>query len=312
MDVILKILRAAAEPTRLRIIALCRHGELSVNELVNILGQSQPRVSRHLKLLDDAGLLERNQEGIRAYYRLVNKGAQSDFLAMLIKLMSNDKEATAADQVRLSKTKAARVQRADEYFRLNASKWEDLRNLYVNDRVVDERLRQLFANHSDAHLLDIGTGTGRILSIASPYVCTATGIDNSIAMLSIARANLYKNSLINCQVRHGDMYCIPYGEYDFDIVCANMVIRYADEPEMVISEGARVLSPGGRLIIVDFAPHNLQELRDDHAHQWLGFSETEMIGWFNAVNLEPVNIEYLQGDPLTVCIWTAVKPKTTD
>lgn len=308
MNTILKCLRAAAEPTRLRILALCGHGELSVKELVNILGQSQPRVSRHLKLLDDAGLLERNREGSRAFYRLVGDGIQGNFAAMLIDMMSEDEEILAADLTRLSKTKATRVRRADEYFRLNASKWEDLRNLYVNDCELDKRLQELLANSLDTVLLDIGTGTGRILSIANPYVRSAIGVDNSTTMLSIARANIDKDSLKNCRVQHADMYCLPFPDNRFDIVCANMVIRYADEPDMVLAEGARVLKPGGQLIIVDFAPHELQELRDEHAHQWLGFSEQEMNRWISAANLETVKPEYLEGDPLTVCIWNVIKP----
>ena len=309
MESILKSLRAAGEPTRLRILSLCGHSELSVTELVSILGQSQPRVSRHLKLLDDAGLLERSPEGSRVFYRLASEGPQADLAAMLVDLIPEDEEILAADLIRLSKTKTDRVQQADEYFRQNASKWEDIRNLYVNDREVDERVKQLIANEKNADFLDIGTGTGRILSIASPLVKSVVGIDNSTTMLSIARANIDKEGLKNCRVRHADMYRLPFTNDQFDIVCANMVLRYADTPDTVLIEGVRILKPGGRFILVDFAPHDLKELREKHAHQWLGFSEIQIAQWFHVAGLKSTSPEYLEGDPLTVCIWNATKPK---
>ena len=307
-NALLKSLRAAAEPTRLRILALCGHAELSVSELVGILGQSQPRVSRHLKLLDDAGLLERNREGSRVFYRLSGDGPQAGLAAILVDLVPDEDETFSTDMARLTRTKAERVQRAEAYFNRKAGEWESLRGLYVNDQEVDERLRRLIAEEPDADLLDIGTGTGSVLRVASPHVRSAVGIDNSTEMLSVARANIDKGALKNCRVRHADMYRLPFQDNRFDIACVNMVMRYADAPDAVVDEASRVLKPGGRLMVVDFAPHDLQELRDDHAHQWLGFPDARLSRWFEAAGLAPGRPIHLEGDPLTVCIWTARKP----
>lgn len=307
MDQLLQGLRAAAEPTRLRILALCGHAELSVTELVSILGQSQPRVSRHLKLLVEGGLLARNQEGSRAFYRPADAGPRAELGRLLIDLIPDADQTLALDLTRLGVIKAARARRADDYFHRHAGSWEDLRGLYADDELVDAHLTEIIEAQPVHELLDIGTGTGRVLRLAGRHVAAAVGIDNSRDMLAIARANLDREGLRNCQVRHADMYRIPFASERFDLVTANMLIRYADEPGAVLAEGMRVLKPGGRLIIVDFAPHGLVELRDEHAHRWLGFSEAEMTRLLDHADMEPIRPIYLEGDPLTVCIWTARK-----
>ena len=214
----------------------------------------------------------------------------------------------ALDLARLKKIKADRARRVEDYFRRNAGNWEDLRGLYVDDEMVDDCVRRIIAGCREGDLLDIGTGTGRVLRLAGPCVRSAVGIDNSPDMLAIARTYLDQGDLRNCQVRHGDMYRLPFPAAHFDIVSANMLIRYADDPGTVVMEGARVLRPGGLFIIVDFAPHQLSELREEHAHRWLGFSEGEMTRLFTAAALAPAFPIQLEGDPLTVCIWTASKP----
>ena len=307
MDQLLQGLRAAAEPTRLRILALCGHAELSVTELVSILGQSQPRVSRHLKLLVEGRLLARNQEGSRAFYRPADAGPGAELGRLLIDLIPDVDQTLALDLSRLGLIKAKRARQADDYFQRHAGNWEDLRGLYVDDELVDARLREIIEAQPVGELLDLGTGTGRVLRLAGHHARTAIGIDNSRDMLAMARANLDREGLRNCQVRHADMYRIPFASDRFDLVTANMLIRYADEPGAVLAEGIRVLKPGGRLIIVDFAPHGLVELRDEHAHRWLGFSEAEMARLLEHADMEPGRPIYLESDPLTVCIWTARK-----
>jgi len=307
MDQLLQGLRAAAEPTRLRILALCGHAELSVTELVRILGQSQPRVSRHLKLLVEAGLLVRNQEGSRAYYRPSSSGANAELGRLLIDLVPDADATLALDLSRLSEIKAERARIAEDYFRRNAGSWEDLRGLYVDDELIDNRLKAMVEAQPVGDLLDIGTGTGRVLTLAGHHAASAIGIDNSRDMLAIARANLDRDGLMNCQVRHADMYRLPFSSDRFDLVTANMLARYADDPAAVFAEAYRVLRPGGRLIVVDFAPHGLAELREEHAHRWLGFSEAEMGRLLENAGLESDRPEYLEGDPLTICIWSAHK-----
>ncbi|MDG2286576.1 MAG: metalloregulator ArsR/SmtB family transcription factor [Alphaproteobacteria bacterium] len=308
MDQLLHGLRAAAEPTRLRILALCGHAELSVTELVRILGQSQPRVSRHLKLLVEAELLDRNQEGSRAFYRPASDGAGAELGQLLIDLIPDTDTTLGLDLSRLARIKDERARRAEDYFNRNAGSWEDLRGLYIDDEQIDTTLKDVIERHPVIELLDIGTGTGRVLSLVGRHARVAIGIDNSRDMLDIARANLDRDGLRNCQVRHADMYRLPFTSDRFDLVTANMLVRYADDPSAVLAEGMRVLRPGGRMIIVDFAPHGLAELRDEHAHRWLGFSEAEMTRLLDNTGLESERPVYLEGDPLTVCVWEARKP----
>jgi ubiquinone/menaquinone biosynthesis C-methylase UbiE/DNA-binding transcriptional ArsR family regulator len=305
MEALLSGLRAVAEPTRLRILALCAHAELSVSELVTILGQSQPRVSRHLKLMVEAGVLERNREGARAFYRPAERGALAEMVQALVPLVPAEDQATVDDLDRLDRIREERAERASLYFEANAARWEELRGLYVDDEVVDARLLAALQEEPGGDLLDIGTGTGRVLEMAADHVRSAVGVDNARQMLEIARANLDKAGVRHCQVRLADMYRLPFPAERFDAVTINMVLHYAEAPGAVLAEAARVLKPGGRLIVVDFAPHELVELRDEHEHRWLGFEETEMarIATHAGLSLEPtVSVE---GEPLTVCLWQA-------
>lgn len=305
MEALLSGLRAVAEPTRLRILALCAHAELSVTELVSILGQSQPRVSRHLKLMVEAGVLERNREGARAFYRPAERGALADMAQALVALLPADDTAVMDDLARLDRIREERSERASRYFQANAPRWEELRGLYVDDAVVDERLLATLRDEPGGDLLDIGTGTGRVLEMAAEHVRSAVGIDNARPMLEIARANLDKAGFRHCQVRLADMYRLPFPAERFDAATINMVLHYAESPGAVLTEAARVLKPGGRLIIVDFAPHELAELRDEHEHRWLGFEEAEIgrIAAHAGLTLEPTVA--VEGVPLTVCLWRA-------
>jgi len=305
MEALLSGLRAVAEPTRLRILALCAHAELSVTELVSILGQSQPRVSRHLKLMVEAGVLERNREGARAFYRPAERGELADMVQSLVALVPAEDPAVLDDLVRLDGIREERAERASRYFQANAARWEELRGLYIDDAVVDGRLLAALREEPGGDLLDIGTGTGRVLEMAADHVSSAVGIDNARPMLEIARANLDKAGYRHCQVRLADMYRLPFPAERFDAVTINMVLHYAESPGALLAEVARVLKPGGRLIVVDFASHELVELRDEHEHRWLGFAEAEVarIATHAGLTLEPTVA--VEGEPLTVCLWQA-------
>lgn len=307
MEDVLQALRAVAEPTRLRIVALCAHAELSVTEFVQILGQSQPRVSRHLKLLVEAGVMQRNREGVRAFYRLAERGPGRDLAGTIADLLPDEDETLAIDLARLDEIRTERARRAEAYFRDNAERWEELRGLYVDDSEVDAELRRVVAAGTARSLLDIGTGTGRVLRTVGDVVDAAVGIDNSTAMLEVARTELDAQGLKNCQVRLADMYRLPFPAGRFDVVTANMLMHHADHPARMIEEAARVLRPGGRLVVVDFAPHEMIELRDEHEHRWLGFSNPEMERFFDRAGLAPLAPERLDGEHLTVCIWVARK-----
>jgi ArsR family transcriptional regulator len=305
LDDLLTVLRTAAEPTRIRLLALCAESELTVTELTQILGQSQPRVSRHLKLMVDAGLLERFREGTWAFYRLAQPGAPTQIAAQILEMISGDDPAIVRDSERLGEIKAARAQAAAEYFRKNAKQWDEIRRLHVDDELVESKLLDVLGDGPVDSLLDIGTGTGRILELLAPRVGRGIGIDLSREMLSVARANLEKAGIANCRVRLGDMYGLSADGDRCDLVTIHQVLHYADRPGLVIAEAARILIPGGRLVVVDFAPHDLETLRTDHAHRRLGFDDDEIAPLCRAAGLEPTPGVSLPGDPLTVMIWVA-------
>jgi ubiquinone/menaquinone biosynthesis C-methylase UbiE len=304
---LLAALRAVAEPTRLRLLVLCARGELTVSELAQILGQSQPRVSRHLKLLCEAGLLDRFREGSWVFYRISAGGAASTLARHLVAACGDADPTVTLDLQRLAAIKQQRAERAAAYFRENAPHWDQIRSLYVDEREVEAALVDIVAATAPRDLLDIGTGTGRILEILAPRVGQALGIDQSREMLAIARVNLERAGASNGMVRLGDMYQLPLPDASFDAVVIHQVLHYADRPAAAIAEAARVLRPKGVLVIVDFAPHLLEFLRSDHAHHRLGFADAEVAEWCRAAGLDPAPPRHLPGDPLTVAIWASYR-----
>jgi ubiquinone/menaquinone biosynthesis C-methylase UbiE/DNA-binding MarR family transcriptional regulator len=308
LDLLLNGLRAAGESTRLRLLALCAEGELTVTELTQILGQSQPRVSRHLKLLCEAGLLERHQERTWVFYRLAQPEAGARLAQSLVALLPRDDATLALDRERLAAVKGARAERAARYFRDNARRWDEIRALYVPESEVEAAVLAAFDDQPLADLLDVGTGTGRILELLAPRIERGVGIDLSHEMLELARVRIEQLGLRHCQVRHGDMYNLPFASGSFDAVVFHMVLHFADNPTAALAESARVLRPGGRLVLVDFAPHDQEFLREAHAHRRLGFAEGEVASWFRTVGLVPGRPRRLSGSPLTVVVWTADSP----
>ena len=305
MDHLLAALRAIAEPTRLRLVVLCARGELTVSELTQILGQSQPRVSRHLKLLCDAGLLDRFREGSWVFYRLSQSSPASVLARQLVAACGEADPTIVLDLQRLSAIKQQRADLASAYFRENAPQWHRIRSLYVDEREVEAALVDIVDAADPRDLLDVGTGTGRMLEILAPRVERALGVDQSREMLSVARVNLEGAGIANGRVRRDDMYQLGLPDASFDAVVIHQVLHYADRPAAAIAEAARVLRPHGILVVADFAPHALEFLRDEHAHRRLGFGNAEIGEWCRAAGLDPPSARPLPGDPLTVVIWTA-------
>nr|WP_277346052.1 metalloregulator ArsR/SmtB family transcription factor [Sneathiella chinensis] len=298
-------MKAAGEETRMRLLVLCAHSELTVSELIQILGQSQPRVSRHLKLLCEAGLIDRFQEGSWVYYRLASKTGNSELARSLVDLVPEGDSVVARDLERLSAVKQARMDAASEYFRENASRWKEIRSLYVAEKEVEKLLLRAFEGMEIADFLDIGTGTGRILELMGSRADYAVGIDTSREMLAYARTAIEDADLRNCQVRLGDMYNLPFSNETQDAIVIHQVLHFADRPQQVIEEAARVLRPGGRLVVADFAPHSVKYLSEDHAHRQMGFDENLVWNWCEAAGLQKGQSFVLKGDPLTVIIWVA-------
>ena len=310
LDGLLAGLRAAAEPTRLRIVALLARGELTVSELVRVLGQSQPRISRHLRLLTEAGLATRAREGSWVFHRLAEDGpgaALSRLIEPLLPVAGDP--VLARDRERLAQVKRDRAAKAAAYFRDNAAHWDKVRSLHVDDREVEKAVGRLLPKRGIHQLLDLGTGTGRMLEVLGPRAARALGIDLSREMLAVARANLERAGLAHCRVRQGDLYQLPFDAAVFDVITVHQVLHFLDAPGAAIKEAARVLAPGGRLLIVDFAPHDLESLRDEHAHRRLGFADADISAWLKRAGLVPKDNVRLSGDPLTVAVWTADKER---
>jgi ubiquinone/menaquinone biosynthesis C-methylase UbiE len=305
MDFLLGALKAAAEPTRLRLLSLCAHGELTVSDLTHILGQSQPRVSRHLKMMLDAGLLHRFREGTWAHFRIAETGPSAELARTLVDMIPPDDPTLTLDLERLEHIKRVRADAAANYFRENAGRWNEIRSLHVPERDVEDALLRLLPERGIDDLLDIGTGTGRMLELFGPRIARGVGVDLSREMLAVARSHLERAGLRNCQVRQADMYQLPFPAASFDAVLVHQVLHYAEAPGDLVAEAARVLRPGGRLLVIDFDRHDLDSLRTDHAHRRLGFEEGEIAAAMRAAGLRPAPVVRLPGSPLTVLIWPA-------
>lgn len=312
METLLQGLRAAGEETRMRLLILCGHAELTVSEIIQILGQSQPRVSRHLKLLCEAGLIDRFQEGSWVYYRLANKSGTSLLARYLVDLVPDSDPVVARDLERLNAIKQARSDAASLYFKENASRWNEIRSLQVDEKEVEALLLKAVEGREITDFLDIGTGTGRMLELFGPRVDYAIGIDSSREMLAYARTAIEDAELRNCQVRLGDMYTLPFANASQDTIVIHQVLHYADRPKAVITEARRVLRPGGSLIIADFAPHHVEVLRDDHAHRQMGFDSSQIWQWCEDAGLDQVSSQILKGNPLNVNIWVASAQRATN
>lgn len=305
MDSLLQGLKAAAEPTRLRIMALCAHGELSVSDLTQILGQSQPRVSRHLKLLCDAGLLDRFREGTYAFFRMAGQGPMADLARALVDQIPVDDGQLTLDLERLEAIRRHRAEQAAAYFRENAERWDDLRTLYIPETEVERAILAVLQDRDFDSVIDLGTGTGRVLSVVADRARRAVGIDASREMLSVARSNLERAGLRHAQVRLGNLYQLPVPNAAFDVAVMHQVLHYLEDPAEALSEAARVVKPGGVLLIADFQPHDHAHLRDEHAHRWLGFADAQVRSWLTAAGFAPGPVTTLEGGPITVGLWQA-------
>ena len=317
MEKLLGMLRAAGDATRLRLLLLLTRAELTVSELTQILGQSQPRVSRHLKLLCEAGLLERFKEGSWVFYRAADSGESGELARAVSALAERESEPVLVDDMRrLAQVRAQRADEAAAYFRANAPQWERIRSLHVPENDVEAAIVRLLGRERLDFILDAGTGTGRMLELLAPYIKRGIGIDESPEMLAIARDRLSSSGAFNCQVRRGDVYRLPFADGDaqggFDAVLFHQVLHFLDDPQMALREAMRVAKPGGRILIADFAPHELEFLRSEHAHRRLGFSDAEVQGWFKTAGLRPMAVESLAPrsgvEKLTVMVWMAELP----
>lgn len=317
---LLNIMRALADPTRLRIVFLVLRLELSVGELVQILDQSQPRVSRHIRILDESGLLERRKEGSWVFLRPSGMLTNGPLSSLLAEADVSQAKAFQRDLLRLGEVRNARTDMAAHYFAAHAEEWDSLRSLHIADSEVEARLAQVLHSAPLGQVLDVGTGTGRIVELFAADSSRLVAIDSSPEMLRLARAkiaNLSPEIASKIDIKLGDFNMLPVGDGEFDTVIFHQVLHYAQHPEAVIAEAIRTLAPGGRLVIVDFAAHDLEELRTVHAHARLGFSDDFMRKAFISQGLQMVHQTALEAGELVVKIWmgeklSALQPRSAD
>lgn len=314
MDHIVDVVRAIGEPTRLRILALLSHGEMAAGEMSTVLNQSQPRVSRHLKLLAEANLIERRPEGAWVFFRLNEKDSAGKIaLAILSELPARD-FIIARDLERLAQVQAHREQQAQAYFEAAAEEWETLRRLHQPDEAVEAALSDAIEAKRFEFHIDLGSGTGRMLEVFAPFTNRGEGVDSSRKMLALARARFDGAGGKTLSVRQGDILALPYEDQSADLVTIHQVLHYLQEPQLAIAEASRVLAIGGMLLIADFAPHSFEELREKHAHRRLGFTDQEVSTWCQQAGLSVMAIRHISPlsieDGLTVTIWKATKIET--
>jgi ubiquinone/menaquinone biosynthesis C-methylase UbiE len=317
-DEFLEALRGLAEETRLRLVALLAESELSVTDMVEILGQSQPRLSRHLKLLCEAGLLERAPEGVHVYFRLASSKAAGQLVRGLLAFLDADDPVRALDRQRLAAIQRSRAVSAETYFQRHAAEWDAIRSLHIPEAEVEKAIHKLLPRRKVGDLLDLGTGTGRMLQLCAPSAERVVGIDMSREMLAVARANLDGPAFRHCALRRAPAERLPFPDASFDVVLSHMMLHFLPEPELAISEAARVLRPRGRLILADFGPHDATVLGPDHAHRWPGFADETINGWMTAAGLvagRAVTLPAPSGlshGTLTVKLWRGERPEPVE
>ena len=311
LDDLVTALKAAAEPTRLRILLLLGASELNVKDLTLILGQSQPRISRHLKLLAEAKLIERFRDGSWVYFHISDRFPGGRLALRLIAEVDASDPLVRRDREKADALKRERESGSQAFFERHAADWDRIRALHVAERDVEAAMREAIGPGPFRMFVDLGTGTGRTLELFADRYARGVGIDVNQAMLAYARTKLTRNGCAHTQVRHGDLYALALADRQADAVVMHQVLHFLSDPALAIREAARVLAPGGRLLIVDFAPHKLEYLREVEAHERLGFSHEQVKDWLRDAGLNPKAARDLapnaaaSGDKLTVTLWLA-------
>lgn len=301
------LFQALADPSRLRILALLRSMELSVGEMAQLLGQSQPRVSRHVRILADCGLVARRKEGSWVFLMLTDPARSEPLFDAIDRWGDADARAEfASDVARLEAVRADRAEAAARYFAAHAATWDNIRSLHVAESEIEQAIVTALGDEPIGRLVDIGTGTGRMIELFGPRADSAIGIDRSSEMLRLARVKLEASGL-HASLRQGDMYALPLADSSADVVILHQVLHFAQAPAHAIAEAARLLSPRGRLLVIDFAPHEREEFRESDAHARLGFADPAMNMWFDSAGLTSERSEHLAGGELTVSLWLARK-----
>lgn len=308
MEEALAIFRAVGDPSRLRILLLVQGMELAVGEIAQVLQQSQPRVSRHLRILAEAGLIERVREGAWVFVRLGPAAISAPVLALIEALGAAD-DVAAADRARLGQVRETRAAAVDAWFAAHAADWERERSLHTRDAGVEQAIEAALDGDL-GDLVDVGTGTGRMIELLGRRARTALGVDRNPEMLRLARNRIDAGGFSHARVQAGDMYALPLAAAACDTLLLHQVLHYADNPAAVLAEAARVLRPGGRLLVIDLLPHDREELRQERRHVRLGFADEVVIGWLAEAGLHgrvAARLPAEDGEQLGVALWLGKK-----
>ncbi len=293
--VILDQLASLAEPTRSRLLLLLDGHALSVSELCTVLQLPQSTVSRHLKALNDAGWVSSRAEGTSNVYVMSRDAldASSRRLWMLVREQVSSTAAALQDQRRLLAAMSARRSKSVEFFTSSAGQWDRMREEMFGDRFHLAALAALA--DPDATVGDLGCGTGQVGAAIAPFVARVIGVDSSAAMLQAARKRLQTHS--NIDLRRGELEALPIDDGRLDIATVMLVLHHVPEPGRALAEVARVLKPGGRLVLVDMLPHDRESYRQQMGHVWLGFAEDDMGRLLNDAGFERTRVVPLAADP---------------
>lgn len=308
------VFKALSDPTRLRVLRLVASMELAVGEIAQVLGHSQPSVSRHIAILGDAGLIERRREGSWIFLRAAKEeelaGAISGLLAACEGFDMEFGELCGADRRKLATIRNARESQAQDYFAVHASNWDELRRLHSPDEAVEDALNRALGPGSLGQVLDIGTGTGRMAELFAGRARRVVALDKSPAMLRVARARLQHLGGDKVEMVQGDFTDLPLADASMDTVLFHQVLHFAQNPVDALAEAARVLRSGGRIAIVDFAAHQREELREKYAHARLGFGDEQMGVMLRQAGFDPGAPQAMEEGELVVKIWLATRLPT--
>ena len=303
----LALFKALADQTRLRLIAILQLGEFTVQELVEILGMGQSRISRHLKILLAAGILQVKREGTWAYYRLQPNDELFGKMQSTLADHWPELQEFYQDRAAAAGILAVRRQRSRELFDQHARQWDQMARELLP---VPDYFPQLFAQLPECDkLLEVGFGTGSLLQRLTVKARQVIAVDHSQAMLAAARERITAAGLGAVELKLGQMEALPLENALVDVAVMNMVLHHAPDPGAVIAELARVLRPGGRLLLCDLQRHQQEWVRVELADQWLGFTLDDLGGWCRTAGLDQIEIEVITGRPaeLPVIVLSAVK-----